>query len=73
MVILKGGFSSDLTIIRAAIATAKAFSLDIVVEGGKTEPQHRSLVKDGCDKMQGYYFGRPMGYDELIQYVRETV
>lgn len=63
--------TSGLSIIRAAIAMAKALSLDIIVEGVETETQNNILIREGCDKLQGYYHARPMPFDEFKNYLME--
>jgi diguanylate cyclase (GGDEF)-like protein/PAS domain S-box-containing protein len=47
-------------IIDAIIGIGHSFSLDVLAEGVETELQCRALRKLGCDKMQGFYFSRPL-------------
>ena len=35
-----------------------------LTEGVETEGQYEFLKQIGCDKAQGYYFGKPMPMDE---------
>jgi EAL domain-containing protein (putative c-di-GMP-specific phosphodiesterase class I) len=38
---------------------ARALEMGVVAEGVETEDQVRHLRGLGCDRAQGYYFGRP--------------
>lgn len=51
---------SHAPIIHAIIGIAKGFGLHLVVEGVETSHQLETLLKLGCDEMQGYYFSRPV-------------
>jgi diguanylate cyclase (GGDEF)-like protein len=46
--------------IEAIIAIAKSLRMDVLAEGVETEVQRLTLLKMGCNLMQGYYFYRPM-------------
>ena len=69
-------FLSDMNlrsrrIIRSIISMAKDISMVTLVEGVETEEQVAFLKDIGCDRMQGYYFSRPMPYDELLKLLKE--
>ena len=49
--------------IRAILALAKGFELEVVAEGVETEDQLATLCREGCDQAQGYLFARPMPVD----------
>ena len=42
----------------------KSMGLVSLTEGVETEGQYEFLKQIGCDKAQGYYFGKPMPMDE---------
>lgn len=63
------GDKRDEAILRAAIAMAKALSLNIVAEGVETLKQNDFLIYEGCDILQGYYHARPMPFDDLQVYL----
>ncbi len=63
----------DQEIIKTIIAMARNLKLKIVAEGVETKEQQDFLVMQGCQMMQGYFFGRPMpveAFDAMLQ-VRE--
>ena len=61
-------FISDLienensgTIVDFVIGLAHGLGMAVTAEGVETEQQARWLIEKGCDHLQGYFFGRPMG------------
>ena len=49
----------DAAITRAIIAMARSLKMEIVAEGIETQEQSDFLRANGCDKSQGYLYGRP--------------
>jgi EAL domain-containing protein (putative c-di-GMP-specific phosphodiesterase class I) len=47
-------------LIDATLRVARSLSMETVAEGIETEAQARVVRELGCDKVQGYLFGRPM-------------
>lgn len=52
--------SDDQAIAEAVIALAKGMDLTVVAEGVETEAQLKILKVLECDKVQGYFFSRPL-------------
>jgi len=49
----------NLAIARAIVSVAHALGLPVTAEGVETAQQARILADLGCDRLQGFYFGRP--------------
>jgi len=55
----------DLAIVRAIIALAEAFGLQIVAEGVETEIAAVTLLRHGCRRAQGFLLSPPISAQEL--------
>jgi diguanylate cyclase (GGDEF)-like protein len=55
-----GTNAGDLAIVRAVIALADAFGLELVAEGVETEAAAKTLMQHGCHRAQGYLLSRPL-------------
>ncbi|MGD9618542.1 MAG: putative bifunctional diguanylate cyclase/phosphodiesterase [Mycolicibacterium sp.] len=60
-----GSDPNDLTIVRAIIALAEAFDLELVAEGVETPAAARTLLAHGCQRAQGYLLSPPVGATEM--------
>ena len=49
----------DLAIVRAIIALAEAFGLELVAEGVETDVAALTLLRHGCHRAQGFLLSRP--------------
>jgi EAL domain-containing protein (putative c-di-GMP-specific phosphodiesterase class I) len=58
------GNPESLAIIRAVVAMAESLEMSTTAEGVETEHELEVIRGLGCRKIQGYYFGRPMGANE---------
>ena len=58
-------------IATAIVEMAKHIDIHTLVEGVETEEQYSYLRNIGCEKVQGYYFGRPMPYEEALARMQE--
>jgi EAL domain-containing protein (putative c-di-GMP-specific phosphodiesterase class I) len=61
---------NDAAIVRAIITLGHSMNITVVAEGVETADQLARLRAEGCDEVQGYYFGRPMPSEEFIELVR---
>lgn len=58
------GSSESLAIINAVVAMAKSMKMTTTAEGVETAEEAELIRNLGCDKIQGFYFGRPMSEEE---------
>ncbi len=57
--------SDDASIVKAIISMAHSLKLRVVAEGVETEKQAEFLRSSGCDEMQGFHFGGPVGAESF--------
>ena len=58
------GVREAVAIIRAVVALASSLGMKTTAEGVENEAELAMIRDLGCDKVQGYYFGRPLPVDE---------
>jgi len=54
------GSNESLAIINAVVAMAKSLEMTTTAEGVESAEEAELIRNLGCDKIQGFYFGRPM-------------
>jgi EAL domain-containing protein (putative c-di-GMP-specific phosphodiesterase class I) len=57
----------DESIAMAIIALAQSLDLETVAEGVETREQFELLQRLGCDQVQGYLFGKPQPFNEVMK------
>ncbi|BDX33335.1 bifunctional diguanylate cyclase/phosphodiesterase [Mycobacterium antarcticum] len=62
-----GSNPDDLAIVRAVIALAEAFELELVAEGVETEIAAKTLLKHGCYRAQGFLLSRPLLGEDIVR------
>ena len=62
--------NADKNFIDIIIALAHRMGLKVVAEGVETEIQRAVLKTQGCDKIQGYIFSKPLTELDAIEYTR---
>jgi EAL domain-containing protein (putative c-di-GMP-specific phosphodiesterase class I) len=61
-------------IVASIIEMAKKLGIDTLVEGVETKEQYDYLKEIGCNKVQGYYLGKPSPFDKrLISFIAKNV
>jgi len=61
------GSAESLAIINAVVAMAKSLDMTTTAEGVETAEEAELIRNLGCDKIQGYYFGRPMAAQDALR------
>lgn len=62
----------DRTIVATIVVLARALSLGVVAEGVETAEQKKILEEVGCERFQGYLFGRPVPEEEFVVRLAEN-
>jgi len=71
MVFLRNFTEKSKVVIQAMVEMAKHLHLGTLAEGVETQ-EHLDFLKEiGCDLVQGYYFSKPLPYDEVIKVLEE--
>ncbi len=64
---LRSDSSRSRDIIVSVIEMDKRLGIRTLAEGVETEEQAEFLKKSGCEKLQGYYFSKPLPFEESLQ------
>ncbi len=59
--------NEDRLIVKGIIALAKSLNLKVLAEGVETAEQKEFLLREGCDYIQGFHFGKPMQADHFLE------
>ena len=59
------GNEDDMAIVDSIIAISKSLKLDLIAEGVETQEQKEFLLAQGCKRVQGYLYARPMPSEEV--------
>ena len=59
-------------IATAVVEMAKSLEIHTLAEGVENEEQVRYMRNIGCEKVQGYFFGRPMPYEDAVAHLEEN-
>ncbi len=60
-----GAEMQNAAIVRAIITLGHSLGMTVMAEGVETVAQLSTLMGEGCDEIQGYYFSRPVPSAEL--------
>lgn len=58
-------------IVSATIRMANDLGLSVTAEGIEDEATQDQLVKLACDKIQGYFYARPMPFDDYVSWLNQ--
>ena len=63
-------YEKSLHIVKAIIKLAHSIGASALAEGIETEQHYQKLLSLGCDEGQGFYFAKPMPFEELIEFLK---
>ncbi|WP_187431115.1 hypothetical protein ROLI_035070 [Roseobacter fucihabitans] len=63
--------NSAARLVKSIIEIGVALGIDITAEGVETKEQARILTELGAERLQGYYFSRPLNLPDLCTYLQE--
>lgn len=66
--------SSDMkkTLVETIITLSHKLGIQVVAEGIEERQQVELLSKIGCDMIQGYYYSKPIAFDEIDAFLRKV-
>jgi diguanylate cyclase (GGDEF)-like protein/PAS domain S-box-containing protein len=59
----------DAAIVDAILAMSKRLKLEVIAEGVETAEQLAFLEQNECQRVQGYFFSRPLSFEQFKQYL----
>jgi EAL domain-containing protein (putative c-di-GMP-specific phosphodiesterase class I)/GGDEF domain-containing protein len=65
-----GSCSQDRAACNAAIASAQTLGLVVIAEGVESEGQARELGNAGCDRLQGFYYTKPLAAEAMDAFLK---
>ncbi len=65
------GDKKSAVLIESIISIASRLNMSTIAEGVETADQGRCLLALGCHMAQGYYYSKPVSFEEATQMVRE--
>ncbi len=57
-------------IITSIVSLCDSLGIQIIIEGVETEEQLKRFLAHGCSIYQGYYFSKPLPFEEYENYCR---
>lgn len=64
--------NAELVLIKAIISMGHSLGLIVLAEGVESKRQYDFLRNAQCDQIQGFYFSKPLSYENLIIYIEKT-
>ncbi len=61
----------DTAIVRSVIALAESLRIDVIAEGVETLEQLEFLKREGCSRIQGYYFSPPKAAGDIVEFFKQ--
>ena len=54
------------------IALSRKLGLRVVQEGVESQADFEWLIAQGCDAIQGFYYSKPLGMQDFIDFISKT-
>ncbi|MDE1981378.1 MAG: EAL domain-containing protein [Betaproteobacteria bacterium] len=64
--------NEDRAIVSAIISMAKSLGMKTIAEGVETAEQLGFLKEQECDEVQGYYFSKPIPWENFMNYLKDS-
>ncbi len=64
--------NDDAKICSATLALAHNLGLCVIAEGVETSAQQDFLISHHCEKLQGFFYSKPLAADELIPFIQHA-
>ena len=64
--------NQDRSIVKTIITLAESVGMSVLAEGVETEEQLEVLLKNGCQRFQGYLFGSPLPIAKLMETLKSN-
>ena len=65
-------YSKEEAIVKGATRLAHSMGLEVVAEGVENEISVNILKKIGCDKLQGYFFSKPLNIEDFNNWLQAS-
>jgi len=63
----------DVALVKAIISIAENLNLSTIAEGVETNEQREFMLKHGCDKIQGYFYSKPVCAKEMKELLEKGI
>lgn len=60
----------NVALTRAIIGIAQSLGLAPIAEGVETDQEAQFLLENGCDRLQGFHFSRPLPAEDFVQLIQ---
>lgn len=59
----------DMAIVKAIISLADSLNIETIAEGVETQEQKEFMYENGCNEIQGYYYGKPLDGEAMREFI----